>query len=292
MSSAGDLGKPAALIEMPPESMPAPQAGAQSPAAQPAHATTQRRPHENLAAVLVASLGERIRAGTLQPGDKLPPELAIRAEFGVSRTVVREALSMLQAQRLVATRHGIGTFVLQPADDDGLAFRVTAEQVATLRDVIAVLELRIALESEAASLAAQRRTPANLQRMREALDAVSAAMEAGQDAVDLDFHFHLEIGRATQNAHFSSLMGALGPRSIPRARLGSELLEGDRAAQWGFLRRVQQEHESIFEAVAAGDAEAARAQMRMHLVNSRERRRRSAERAGLDTGSAGLSPGR
>ncbi len=247
-----------------------------------AHTATQRRPQENLANVLVASLGDRIRAGVLQPGDKLPPESEIRAEFGVSRTVVREALSMLQAQRLVATRHGIGTFVLAPADDEGLAFRVTADQVATLRDVIAVLELRIALESEAASLAAQRRTPENLLRMRQALDAVSAAMEAGQDAAELDFRFHLEIGRATQNGHFSSLMGALGPRSIPRARLASEPPDSGQTAHWSYLRRVQLEHEGIFDAIAAGDAEAARSQMRMHLVNSRERRRRSAERAGFD----------
>ena len=220
---------------MQPPAMPPAQAGASI--------APQRRPQENLANVLVASLGERIRTGVLQPGDKLPPESEIRVEFGVSRTVVREALSMLQAQRLVATRHGIGTFVLAPADDEGLAFRVTAEQVATLRDVIAVLELRIGLESEAASLAAQRRTPENLQRMRQALDAVSAAMEAGQDAVELDFRFHLEIGRATQNEHFSSLMGALGPRSIPRARLGSEPPDGVQTAHWGYLRRVQLEHE-------------------------------------------------
>ena len=81
------------------------------------------------------------------------------AEFGVSRTVVREALSKLQASGLVATRHGIGTFVVGLGDAAG-RFRIAPEQFATLRDVIAVLELRIGVETEAAGLAAQRRTAA------------------------------------------------------------------------------------------------------------------------------------
>jgi len=235
---------------------------------------TARRPR-NLAMALVDAFGERIRRGVLRPGDRLPVEAAIVAEFGVSRTVVREALSMLQAQRLVQTKHGIGTFVIGPADD-AAGFRVTADQLATLHDVIAMLELRIAVESEAASLAAVRRLPQNLAQMRQALDAVSAAMEAGQDAVELDFSFHLEIGRATQNAHFANLMVALGQNIIPRVRLGTGAIPQDQI-NWDYLRRVQAEHESIFDAIAAADPEAARTTMRMHLVNSRERRRRAAE---------------
>ena len=82
------------------------------------------------------------------------------AEFGVSRTVVREAISKLQASGLVQTRHGIGTFVVGLGD--AAPFRIAPEQFATLRDVIAVLELRIGIETEAASLAAQRRKADNL----------------------------------------------------------------------------------------------------------------------------------
>ncbi|MEO5732555.1 MAG: FadR/GntR family transcriptional regulator [Rubrivivax sp.] len=241
-----------------------------------------------MALALVDTVGDRIRSGELTTGDKLPPEAAIMGEFGVSRTVVREALSMLQAQKLVATRHGIGTFVLAPrADDDALSFRVTAEQVATLRDVVAVLEVRIALESEAASLAAVRRRPDDLQRLRAALDALSAAMARGEDAAELDFRFHLEIARASHNLHFANLMGALGTRSIPRARLGEPA--PDDGPGGIYLRGVQAEHESIYDAIAAGDQEAARGQMRMHLVNSRERRRRAADQA--DGGGVGAGGG-
>ena len=131
--------------------------------------TPTRRKPRKLAFELVEALGDRIRDGRISAGDKLPTEAAIMEEFGVSRTVVREAISRLQASGLVETRHGIGTFVVGLGD--AAPFRIAPEQFATLRDVIAVLELRIGVETEAAGLAAQRRTAQNLLDMRAALDA-------------------------------------------------------------------------------------------------------------------------
>ncbi|PXW97571.1 GntR family transcriptional regulator [Sphaerotilus hippei] len=233
--------------------------------------TPLRRRPRSLALDLVASLGERIRNGKLAVGDKLPTEAAIMGEFGVSRTVVREALSQLQAGGLVETRHGIGTFVRSLGETPG--FRITPEQLGTLRDVVAVLELRIGLETEAAALAASRRSEANIAALRQALDDLVQAQEDGRSAVGSDFQFHLEIARATQNSHFTELMGTLGRTIIPRARLepGEALNEEGRL----YLRRINSEHESIFDAIVAQDPDAARAAMRTHLVNSRERRRRA-----------------
>jgi len=194
-------------------------------------------------------------------------------EFRVSRTVVREAISRLQAAGLVATRHGVGTFVVGMGD--AVTFRISPEQLGTLQDVIAVLELRIGVETESAALAAVRRTPDNLQTLRNALTAFTAAVEEGRDAVGPDFQFHLEIARATQNSHFIDLMATLGGMMIPRARLEPPgPLTPERQA---YLRKVNTEHESIVEAISRQDPEAARAAMRTHLANSRERRRRLAE---------------
>ena len=250
----------------------------------------RRRPR-NLALVLVDGLGERIRDGRLRPGDRLPTEATIMQEFGVSRTVVREAISKLQASGLVRTRHGVGSFVedLGPAAGDAAGFRIGPAQVATLHDVVALLELRIGLETEAAGLAAQRRSAEHLAAMRAALDAMHAAVEAGDSAVPADFQFHLEIASATRNPHFARLMAALGSSVIPRARLeaasAGPAAAVDRAAadaeRLAYLRRVQVEHESIFDAIAAQDPDAARAAMRTHLANSRERRRRAAAQAAL-----------
>ena len=248
----------------------------------------RRRPR-NLAQALVDGLGERIRDGRLRPGGRLPTEATIMQEFAVSRTVVREAISKLQASGLVRTRHGVGSFVedLGPAAGDVAGFRIGPAQVATLRDVVALLELRIGVETEAAGLAAQRRSAEHLADMRAALDAMQLAVEAGESAVPADFRFHLEVARATQNPHFAQLMAALGSSVIPRARLEAAAEAPASASavalleRLAYLRRVQVEHESIFDAIAAQDPDAARAAMRTHLANSRERRRRAAAQAAL-----------
>ena len=234
-----------------------------------------RRPR-NLALTIVDALGDRIRDGRLGPGAKLATESALMAEFAVSRTVVREALSKLQAAALVQTRHGIGTFVTYGGSDSAV-FRIRADQLETLHDVIAMLELRIGIETEAASLAAQRRTDADLAALRGSLFAFNQAVEAGRDAVGSDFKFHLEITRATQNPHFSTLLQSLGTMTIPRARLDPSSASADE--RQAYLRRVNAEHGSILDAIENRDSEAARAAMRTHLANSRERRRRAAQLA-------------
>ena len=233
----------------------------------------ERRRPKSLAFGVVEELADRIRDGRLAPGAKLATEAALMGEFGVSRTVIREALSKMQASSLVETRHGVGTFVTGHADS--AVFRIRSDQLATLRDVVAMLELRIGVESEAAGLAAQRRSATNLETMRQALFAFTQAVEQGGDAVGADFRFHLEITRATQNAHFESLVQTLGTAIIPRARLDPSAATAEE--RQAYLRRVNAEHGSILDAITHRDSEAARAAMRTHLANSRERRRRAAQ---------------
>jgi len=237
--------------------------------------TPPRRKPRTLAMELVDALGARIREGRLAAGTKLPTEAEVMGEFGVSRTVVREALSMLQAGGLVATRHGVGTFVVGAGEASN--FRIAPEQVATIREVVAVLELRIGLEAEAAALAATRRADTNLQVMREALSGFAQAIADDTDAVGSDMQLHMEIARATQNPHFVELMGYLGTMLIPRTRVNTARFAGEGRRE--YLQRVHTEHESIVDAIANRDPEAARAAMRTHLSNSRERLRRAQEAA-------------
>src|SRR5471032_1048323 len=122
------------------------------------------QPRRNLTLQLVENLSARIERRELAPGDKLPTESELMAAYGVSRTVVREAISRLQAAGVVETRHGIGTFVLEAPAPSG--FRIDPATVVTLRDVLAILELRISLEVESAGLAALRRSDEQLAGMR------------------------------------------------------------------------------------------------------------------------------
>jgi GntR family transcriptional repressor for pyruvate dehydrogenase complex len=230
---------------------------------------TTPRKHRNLAQLVVAQLTEHIRNGELNPGDKLPTETEIVAEQGVSRSVVREAISRMQAAGLVETRHGIGTFVLAPPPVMG----IDPATVTTVRDVIALLELRIGLETEAAGLAAARRTEAQLGEVRAALAALQEAARRGEDTVELDQRFHLAIAQASGNEYFRAILQHLGANIIPRARINSaRLTHADPVA---YMEQVGREHEQIVDAIARSDAESARAAMRLHIGNSRERLRKA-----------------
>ncbi len=236
---------------------------------------SSRNKSRTLSTELAHELVARIRNGGYPQGAKLPKEAAFMEEFGVSRTVVREAISYLQAVGMVETRHGIGTFVLRA--EEAAPYRIQPEQLGTLRDTIALMELRIGLETEAAALAASRRTEANLKAMAAALDTFYRAIEAGEDAAGADFQFHREIAGATQNGHYAAFIDSLSPSLIPRARLahGNE----SKAGRVAYLKRVHQEHESIYNAIRNQDVDSARAAIRTHLSNSRDRLRKSETQA-------------
>ena len=246
-----------------------------APVAPAVASVPQRRPRgRGLAHSLVDDFSVRIRDAVLRPGDKLPTESEIMQAFGVSRTVVREALSKLQAGGLVETRHGIGTFVLHQRA--GNVFRLDAGDIATSVDVLAVLELRISLETEAAGLAAARRSAEQLQALRAALDEFERNVTLGHDTVEADFRFHLQIAQATGNPYFADILSHLGRTIIPRTRIKAIR---DHVRGGAYLSRVNREHEEIHAAIARRDAESARAAMRIHLTNSRERLRLSQQAA-------------
>jgi len=238
----------------------------------PAAVSPVRRRPRGLAHELVEDFSGRIQSQVLRAGDKLPTESEIMRAFGVSRTVVREALSRLQAAGLVETHHGIGTFVLE-AQAPGM-FRIDPSDIAASVDVLAVLELRISLETESAGLAALRRSEQNLLAMRQALDDFASHVEVAGDTVSPDFRFHQEIARATGNRYFGDIMAHLGTTIIPRTRISSAMrMAPELRAQ--YLQKVNREHEEVYDAIARQDPESARAAMRIHLTNSRERLRRA-----------------
>lgn len=253
--------------------------------ASPASPAVPRRRSRGLAHDLVEGIGNQIRTQALRPGDKLPTEAEIMQAWGVSRTVVREALSKLQAGGLVETRHGIGTFVLEGRA--GANLRLDLSDLAEAVDVLALLEFRISLESESAGLAAQRRSSAQLAEMRCALDDFEASVGgpgASGASASPDFRFHLAIASATGNRYFADIMSHLGATVIPRTHFDQSQVAPAELAQ--YLRRVNREHEQIYEAIARRDAESARAAMRIHLTNSRERLRRAQEAAQAAAGAA------
>ncbi|MGY2167718.1 FadR/GntR family transcriptional regulator [Pseudomonas gingeri] len=224
----------------------------------------RRKRTPNLATDLVNHLTQQIRLGQLKPGEKLPSESTIVREHKVSRTVVREAISKLQASGWVETHHGVGSFVLEREEAHGL--RLSADTALSVRDI---LELRLGLETQAVALAARRRSAEHLRQMREALDEYQSLLANNDSCVAADQRFHLLIAEATGNPYFAEILLHLGQSMIPRTRVqGAERGDAD-LAQLGQL--ANQEHEAILNAIQRQDADAARAAMWTHLSNSRER---------------------
>jgi GntR family transcriptional repressor for pyruvate dehydrogenase complex len=232
--------------------------------------TVSRKKHRTLAQGVVEVITQAIQSGTIKVGDKLPTESAIMTQHGVSRTVVREAISHLQANGLVETRHGIGTFVLEAAP---ASTGLLTDTIVTLRDVLAILELRICLETEAASLAASRRTDAQATKLAAVLETMRPGVERTAATVGDDVQFHMLIAQATGNKYFVDILTQLGSAIIPRARLNAASLSKDDPN--AYLARVHREHEDICHAIERKDPAAARAAMLTHLSNSRERLRQA-----------------
>jgi DNA-binding FadR family transcriptional regulator len=228
----------------------------------------------SLALLLSEEFENKIRQGLLHEGEKLPTESELVRSYDVSRTVVREAISKLQAAGLVETRHGIGTFVRAAREEGGLT--LSARELSESVDVLAVLELRISLETEAAGLAAQRRKAEHLRALHEALLAFERHAATGGDTIAHDLTFHLGIAQATGNPYFGEILAHFGALLIPRTRIPSiQAPERDP----DYLRRVNREHEEIYNAIERQDADSARAAMRIHLTNSRERLRLAQRRS-------------
>ncbi|KXF75313.1 GntR family transcriptional regulator [Paramesorhizobium deserti] len=229
---------------------------------------------ETLTDQLVKEVAQRIAAGRYKRGDKLPTEQELIAEFNVSRTVVREAVSNLKAKGLVQSQQGVGVFVLK--DIPSNAFRIEEENLELVEEILSVMELRISIELEVAALAAIRRDDEDLGKMRDALDLMQETISRGESSIHPDLAFHRAIAGATKNKHFLSIFNYLGEVLIPRARMQTHKLNG--ATQQEYLKRISQEHQQIYLAIRNQDPDAARAAMRLHLGSSRDRLRLAMEK--------------
>jgi GntR family transcriptional repressor for pyruvate dehydrogenase complex len=206
------------------------------------------------------ALTRLVAGGEYPAGARLPTELELAGRFGVSRTVVREAVARLKSAGLVESRQGSGVFVREPNLE--MRFQLDPRTIrGSLAAVLEVVEVRRALESEAAALAAVRHTRAQLAELRAALAGIAREEAAGRDGVRADVALHRAITRASGNRHFPALWDFIGPLLdvAIRATRANEARRADLAAQ------VRAEHRAIVDAIAHGDAAAARAAALRHM---------------------------
>ncbi len=230
-------------------------------------------PPRNLKDELIDRLTAEIKSGALKPSDKLPTEQKMIAAFGVSRTVVREALAALRAEGLIDTRQGAGAFVSR--DMRRRPFRMSTKGLQNISDVVSITELRLGVEIEAAGFAAERRTAEDLELIDLSVERFALSVERGEEAVEDDFNFHQAIAKAAHNENFVAFLDFLGWQTIPRRNVYIKTV--DRSIRLKYLRRVLSEHKSITKAISQSKPSAARSAMRRHLERSLKRYRSMAD---------------
>ncbi|MFJ4290730.1 FadR/GntR family transcriptional regulator [Cupriavidus sp. NPDC089707] len=224
-----------------------------------------RRP-DNLPDEIAHQIRQRILDGTLAHGQRLPTEHELATAFDVSRNVVREAIARLKLSGYVETRRGTGSFVAQGIGQRN--FEIVTDELLQKDALEHVFQLRVEIESGAAALAARFRTPQQLEALRMALVKVDAAGGDWEKGADTALDFHLAVGNATNNPYFVRLMAHLSHVLHDSVRtLRSTSTGTSRIAE------IEKEHHAIFDAIAAGNADEARAAMRLHLTNGIERHR-------------------
>lgn len=233
----------------------------------------------NLTADLAADLRNRIVDGVIQPGEKLPSENTLISDFGVSRTVVRAALTRLQAEGLVETERGRGSFALTPPVDGPPAVP-GGRPVATTEDRLHLLAFRMGVETEAAALAARNHTDRQLRAVTAALDAFSESTGHPAHAMKSDFEFHRAVAAASGNPFYSDCLASLGQTMIAMPR--TRLMTGVEHYARDHFDQVVLEHKAIRDAIADGDGATAAAAMRTHLANSRRRFKASLRPSGQE----------
>jgi GntR family transcriptional repressor for pyruvate dehydrogenase complex len=213
----------------------------------------ERVPRQRLYEQIAQQLHEYIAAAGLQPGDRLPPERELAARLGVSRASLSQALVALEVLGVLSVRHGDGAVIVERPSERQVVAALRAHR-DRLPDV---LEARAALEVKLASLAAQRRSAADLSAIAAALDAMAEDIASGGRGVDGDEQFHGAVTAAAHSGLLARLMREISDL-IRETRLESLLQPGRPAASLAGHRRIA-------DAIRIQDATAAAQAMQAHI---------------------------
>lgn len=225
----------------------------------------------------IRALKTHISDSQLAKGFKLGSLSQLSQQFGVSRTVIREAVSALRSDGIVEARHGVGVFVLEPpraeTDDPGtFDADVALAPLSRLKtSFMDLLELRMAFEVHAAGLAAVRRSWAQESNIWNAARQFEASLDDDAALDHLDFVFHRSVAEATNNGAFIEFFSLMSLQILPQPAfskaLNPALITGD------YVQNTVMEHRTICEAISTGNSEKAREAMRAHLNRSHLRYR-------------------
>lgn len=218
---------------------------------------------KRLADQAYSGIVEFITTQHMRVGDRLPSEVRLAEMFGISRTIIREALVRLASDGITEARRGAGSFVKNKPSDRLIAYTKT-----NLSAALGTFEVRFVLEAEAARLAAARRSSQDMQDIEDALGKLRGALMSSMPAHDEDMELHRRIVLATANPAFLAAFEALSEEVDRIMRAGVDI---SRARPPEVIGAMMREHEAIVAAIRAQDADGASLAMRWHLAEGRKR---------------------
>ncbi|MEM9848207.1 MAG: FadR/GntR family transcriptional regulator [Bacteroidota bacterium] len=206
---------------------------------------------------IIRQIRALITSGQLNAGDRLPPERKLAERLGVGRTSVRDAIRKLEFYGILKTLPQSGTIVAGMGIT-ALEGLITDVLKIENSDFASLVETRLLLETQSASLAASRRTKEDIEMIRQALITHKEKVEAGEQAVEEDLMFHLKIAEASKNSVLKSLMLIITPDII------SSFIQLDVCKKQRIYESIK-EHQVIFDHIIAKDSDKAADAMREHL---------------------------
>lgn len=216
----------------------------------------ERVPRLHVTDSVVARIQELIFENRLRAGDMLPPERELAAQFNVSRNVLREAFRVLAQQGFITVRPGKGTIVAEPSAD---IMRDSLQVLLRLRHVslTELCDARMLIEPQLAGRAAERAATSDLTRLTMWVERLRASADSPADHVNADLGFHDEIAELAQHAVFSTIVAAVHEPVTWSMTSGTKVPKA--------IRHSDEQHEAIYQAIMAGDADSAHRAMSEHI---------------------------
>lgn len=218
---------------------------------------------------IARSISQAIDTGQLKPGDRLPTEHSLSTQFGVARTVVREAVSLLKYDGVIEAKRGVGAFVSEVGNRS--AFRISPACFEKRQRLMQLLQLRTGVQADASALAAMAHRKSALKRIGAFLGEMTAAVEAGtkeaEKHLDAEAAFYRAIAEASGNDYYVEFIAMIEKQVDENLR--SVAVKNAMASEWG--AKVLAEHEAVFEALKARNPEAARTATRTHFERAAKR---------------------
>ncbi len=206
----------------------------------------------------VAAVRDLLAMPAYAHGTRLPSEIELAERIGISRPVLRQALSVLKAEGLVESRRGSGNYACGKAD---AAF--SFGQPETMSDLEDCMRFRMVIESAAAGLAARRHDAQAIAEIRRTVTVMENGTSLDNKVLDSDLQFHLAVARATGSRYYVMTLETLMPHILFGLQLGRRLRQ---VAPDVTSRRVAAEHRAVLTAIAAGSEAEAFAAMEQHLA--------------------------